>query len=315
MKGLTRGAAVLLVAAAILAGNASAQEPVAQGTTPLTSERDKASYMVGLDVGRSIEAVGPDIDLAAFERAVANAFAGGEPLLQEAQVKPLAQALMQRIAARAGKAPAAGQPPAVDKAQVGLLVGSDVGRSLAPIRDELELPVLMQALRTVLAGGSPLLDEAQADAVRQAFSQRLQSKAQAQAAAAAGRNQAEGQAFLAKNKSVKGVFTTRSGLQYMVLRQGAGARPMAGDRVRVNYHGTLLDGTVFDSSYDRGQPAEFALDQVIPGWTEGVGLMPVGAKYRFWIPAGLAYGGKGTPGGPIGPNATLMFDVELLDIL
>src|SRR3546814_4755870 len=121
-------------------------------------------------------------------------------------------------------------------------------------------------------------------------------------------------AFLEKNRAQKGVFTTPSGLQYMVLRQGNGPRPRATDTVRVNYHGTLLDGTVFDSSYERGQPVEFGLDQVIPGWTEGLGLMPVGAKYRFWIPAHLGYGEKGTQGGPIGPNAPTVFDVELLDI-
>jgi FKBP-type peptidyl-prolyl cis-trans isomerase FkpA len=101
----------------------------------------------------------------------------------------------------------------------------------------------------------------------------------------------------------------------MVLRQGSGARPKPTDHVTVNYKGTLLDGTKFDSSYDRPQPPEpFALDQVIPGWSEGVSLMPVGAKYRFWIPSDLGYGDKGTPGGPIGPNATLVFDVELLGI-
>jgi FKBP-type peptidyl-prolyl cis-trans isomerase FkpA len=143
----------------------------------------------------------------------------------------------------------------------------------------------------------------------------VQAKMEAEAAALASTNLAEGEAFLARNRSVKGVTTTPSGLQYMVLRQGAGARPAASDRVRVNYRGTLLDGTVFDSSYDRGEPAEFPLGQVIPGWSEGLGLMPVGAKYRFWIPAKLAYGERGTPGGPIGPNATLVFDVELLGIL
>ena len=110
------------------------------------------------------------------------------------------------------------------------------------------------------------------------------------------------------------MFTTGSGLQYMVLRQGAGARPKPTDTVRVNYHGTTLDGKVFDSSYDRGQPAEFALNQVIAGWTEGVAMMPVGSKFRFWIPSELAYGAKGA-GDDIGPNATLVFDVELMDIL
>ena len=101
----------------------------------------------------------------------------------------------------------------------------------------------------------------------------------------------------------------------MVLRQGAGPRPRATDRVRVNYQGTLLNGTVFDSSYDRGQPTEFGLNQVIAGWTEGLSMMPVGAKYRFWVPGDLAYGPKGTPDGSIGPNSTLVFDVELLAIV
>ncbi|MGO1892107.1 MAG: FKBP-type peptidyl-prolyl cis-trans isomerase [Luteimonas sp.] len=99
------------------------------------------------------------------------------------------------------------------------------------------------------------------------------------------------------------------------LEFGSGQRPLPRSRVRVHYHGTLLDGTVFDSSYDRNQPAEFSLGQVIPGWTEGVALMPVGAKYRFWIPGQLGYGASGTSGGPIGPNATLVFDIELLDVL
>jgi FKBP-type peptidyl-prolyl cis-trans isomerase FkpA len=166
-----------------------------------------------------------------------------------------------------------------------------------------------------VSNGAPLLAEAEADALRKAFSERVQARMQADATQAAGVNQAAGTAFLDKNKAVKGVFTTPSGLQYMVLRQGAGQRPRPTDKVRVNYHGTLLDGTVFDSSYDRGQPAEFGLDQVIAGWTEGVSMMPVGAKYRFWVPAALAYGVKGTPGGPVGPNSTLIFDVELLDIL
>ena len=100
----------------------------------------------------------------------------------------------------------------------------------------------------------------------------------------------------------------------MVLRQGTGARPKSTDTVRVNYHGTTLEGQVFDSSYERGQPAEFALNQVIAGWTEGVAMMPVGGKFRFWIPSELAYGSKGA-GEMIGPNAALVFDVELLDIL
>ena len=315
MKAFTRGAAVLLTTAATLFGVVAAFPSHAQDKTVLTTDREKASYMVGYDISQSIAPVAPDLDVAAFERAIKNAFDGGKPLLGEAEAKPVAEALMKRIASRNGQAPAGAEVPTVGKDKVGYLVGADVGRSLVPIKAELELPVLMQALRASFAGDKPLMEEAERNTVRQAFSQRIQATMQAKAAAQADTNRKEGADFLAKNKSVKGVFTTGSGLQYMVLRQGAGVRPKPTDRVRVNYHGTLLDGTVFDSSYDRGQPTEFALNQVIAGWTEGVGMMPVGGKFRFWIPGELAYGAKGTPGGPIGPNATLVFDVELMAIL
>ncbi|MDH5823194.1 FKBP-type peptidyl-prolyl cis-trans isomerase N-terminal domain-containing protein [Luteimonas sp. RD2P54] len=314
MKIAMRGAAVLcLFAAWLAAAPLAAQQPVPG------SERDKVSYMIGMDVGQSIAPVGPDLDYAAFERALRNAFEGGEPLLDEARIQEVGQALMQRVAARSGTslpgAPPGSAPPEVDSASVGLLVGADVGRSLMPIRDEIDVPMLMQGLRTRIEGGELLIEEAEAEALRTAFSARVEAKMAAETAQAGERNRAEGAAFLAANKEKQGVFTTPSGLQYQVIRQGSGRRPLPSDRVRVNYHGTLLDGEVFDSSYERGQPAEFGLDQVIPGWTEGVALMPIGAKYRFWIPGDLGYGAKGTPGGPIGPHSTLVFDVELLDIL
>lgn len=316
MKVSKRGAAAMALAATLL--SAFTLSAIAQQAQPLVSERDKASYTIGMDVGRSIAPAAPDMDFAAFERAVRNTFDGGKPLLQEAEIKPLAETLMKRIAARnpAPNAPKpAGAPPSISREKVGLLVGGDVGRSLTPIKDEIELPVLVRGLRAVTENGKPLLTESEAAVVRDGLTQRIQAKMQAQAATQGAKNEAEGAAFMAKNKTVKGVFSTPSGLQYMVLRQGSGVRPKPSDKVRVNYHGTLLDGTVFDSSYDRGQPAEFGLNQVIAGWTEGVSLMPTGAKYRFWIPGNLAYGTKGAPSGKIGPNATLVFDVELMAIL
>lgn len=124
----------------------------------------------------------------------------------------------------------------------------------------------------------------------------------------------KGQAFLKENGSKEGVKTTASGLQYIVEKEGDGASPKATDKVSVHYRGTLLNGTEFDSSYKRGQPISFPLNRVIPGWTEGVQLMKEGAKYKFFIPSTLAYGPSGTPGGPIGPNETLIFEVELLKI-
>jgi FKBP-type peptidyl-prolyl cis-trans isomerase FkpA len=314
MKAFMRGAAALLLCAAGLSAAA------AQDRTVLTSDRDKVSYAIGLDVANSIKPVAADMDMTAFEQGVQHAFTGGPPVLSQEQAMAIDAALRARIAARSGKpapgTPPGAQPPAVDKVKVGQLVGGlMVGPSLVPIKDELELPVFTQAVRTALSGGQPLLADADAKAVLASFSQRMQGRMQAKAAAAGTKNSSEGAAFLAKNKTVKGVVTTPSGLQYMVLRQGSGPRPKPTDGVRVNYRGSLLDGTVFDSSYERPQPPEpMRLDQVIPGWTEGVALMPVGSKYRFWIPAPLAYGDKGTPGGPIGPNATLVFDVELLGI-
>lgn len=120
--------------------------------------------------------------------------------------------------------------------------------------------------------------------------------------------------FLEENKNKDGVLVTESGLQYKVLLEGSGKTPVATDMVTVHYEGTLIDGTVFDSSYSRGQPAEFPLNRVIAGWTEGVQLMKEGAKYKFFIPSDLAYGPSGTLGGPIGPNADLIFTVELIRV-
>ncbi len=291
---------------------------VAQDKPAAMNERDQVSYMIGADVGRSIAPVGPDLDVAAFERAVKNAFSGGKPLLSDEESQSVGRALMQRIGERSGKTLPGAAPgtkaPAVDKSKVGFLVGTDVGRSLAPIQEELNLAVFLQAMKTLIAGGKSQLTDAEMDQIRESFSKRMEAKEKARMAEAIRKNAAEGAAFLAKNKQTKGVISTASGLQYMVLRQGTGKRPRSTERVRVNYRGTLLDGSEFDSSYSRGQPAEFALDQVIAGWTEGVALMPVGAKYRFWIPSAIGYGERGSPP-TIGPNATLVFDVELLDIL
>lgn len=304
-----------LVALAGMAGVGLVATAAAQDKRTLEGEREKTSYMVGMDVAASIAPVAPDMDMQAFEAAVRNAIDGGRPLLSDAEMQATGQALMRNVAVRTGQAPPdqGVTPPAKDK--VGQLVGADVGRSLARIKDDLDLALVFQAMRTMLAGGTPLLAEAEANTLREAFAQRMQQRMQAEVAEAATRNQTEGAAFLERNRTQRGVITTRSGLQYMVLRQGSGARPLPSDQVKVNYQGTLLDGTVFDSSYERGEPVVFGLSQVIPGWTEGVALMPVGGKYRFWIPSELAYGARGTPGGPIGPNATLVFDVELLDVI
>lgn len=280
----------------------------AQTAKPLANEREKTSYMIGMDVGGSLQPVAEDIDLAAFEKSVRNGLAGGEPLLQDAQAQAAGMALMQRVQAR--KAGNLDKLPALSREHAGLLVGADVGRNLSPISHEIEMAPFMRGVRVVLEKGKPLIEAADATALRSAFVQRQQQRA----AQVAERNAADGIAYMAANKTKKGVITTRSGLQYQVIRAGAGARPLPGSKVKVNYEGRLPDGTVFDSSYQRGKPADFPLTSVIPGWREGVALMPVGAKYRFWVPGELAYGKRGSPPN-IGPNQVLVFDVELMEIL
>ena len=318
MKMAMRGApASLMIVAMAASAPAMSQQTAAPAAakekSALTSEKDKVSYAIGMDIARSFEPIADFVDTAAMQRAIENAFKGGQPLLGDEQAQATDAALRVAIATRNGQqvpgmAPGSA-PPAVNKQNVGLMLGDRmVGPSLLRIKDEIELPVLVQGLQAALSKGPTLLTAQEAAATLQAFGSAKQ-------AAAAGKNREQGNAFLARNKTEKGVVTTASGLQYMVLRQGSGERPTPSSKVRVNYEGKLLDGTVFDSSYQRGEPVEFGLNQVIQGWSEGVSLMPVGSKYRFWIPSNLAYGPNGMPQGGIGPDATLTFDVELMGIL
>ena len=202
-----------------------------------------------------------------------------------------------------------------EREQVSYVIGMQIGDSLKAAKDEVDLDTLFKAVRSTIDGKEPLIGQEEAMQVMQDFSMRMQAKQMAEMQEKAKRNAEEGDKFLAGNVKNEGVQATASGLQYQVLTPGEGARPSAGDTVRVHYRGTLLDGEVFDDSYARGEPVEFALAQVVPGWQEGLQLMPVGSKYKLWIPGKLGYGEQGTPGGPIGPNATLVFEVELLDIV
>jgi len=192
-------------------------------------------------------------------------------------------------------------------------IGLDIAKSLGRSGMEIDLPSLVQGLSDAINEQPTLLTEDEARQVMQEFQKQAQAAQSQEQEVMAEKNKQEGEEFLAANKEREGVMTTASGLQYMVLKEGDGAQPSATDRVTVHYHGTLIDGSVFDSSVDRGEPATFGLNRVISGWTEGLQLMKVGSKYRFFIPPDLAYGERG-PSPKIGPNATLIFEVELLGI-
>jgi FKBP-type peptidyl-prolyl cis-trans isomerase FklB len=194
-------------------------------------------------------------------------------------------------------------------------IGLNVGKSLHKDSVDVDPAILLRGLKDALAGGKTLLTDDEAKAAMVAIQADVRKKQEAKMAIAGDANKKEGDAFLTENKTKEGVVTLPSGLQYKILKEGSGPKPAATDSVVCNYKGALIDNTEFDSSYKRGQPATFPVGQVIKGWTEVLQLMPVGSKWQVFVPSELGYGPRGAgPGGPIGPNATLIFEIELLSI-
>jgi FKBP-type peptidyl-prolyl cis-trans isomerase len=226
--------------------------------------------------------------------------------------KPAAQPAKPAAQPAAAPAQQAGKPESVQD-RASYVIGYNLGRTLKQNDVNANSDLIVKGLRDGLTGANGMLTDAEMQSTMQEFQKQVQTQQEAKQKMVGEKNKTEGEAFLAKNKARAGVKTTASGLQYEVEKEGTGPAPKATDMVTVNYKGTTIDGTTFDSSYDRGQPATFVLNQVIPGWTEGVQLMKVGSKSKFYIPAALGYGDKGA-GNVIGPNAPLVFEVELLSI-
>lgn len=277
-----------LFAAVSMLGQIHAQEvkkAEPAGTTPPAVDMAKVSYFIGKNVGGQFAGQKEKIDLNAFIEGV-NDIVGSK--------KPAGYAM-------------------------GIGLGQQFKSEDIAI-DSAKLKAGIEQATKAATGAEPYTKE-ELDAAMDAFNQLMQSKQQAkmaeeqkEMAAAAGKYKEEGKKFLTDNGKRKGVTTTASGLQYEVLKEGTGPKPAVTDSVNVHYHGTLIDGKVFDSSVERGEPTSFPLQGVIRGWTEGLQLMPVGSKWRFYIPSDLAYGDQ-AQGDDIPPGSTLIFDVELLGIV
>ncbi|MBP9481209.1 MAG: FKBP-type peptidyl-prolyl cis-trans isomerase [Parabacteroides sp.] len=198
---------------------------------------------------------------------------------------------------------------AIDSASyaIGVSTGAGYKENLKTLPDSANVDALIAGFTEALKGQKTSMTPEAAQAFLQTYFMEASAKQATKA-------KEEGDKFLAENKTKEGVITTESGLQYKVVTEGKGVKPTAEDKVKVHYKGTLLDGKVFDSSIERGEPAEFGVGQVIKGWTEGLQLMPVGSKYTFWIPSDLAYGER-VAGQDIKPNSVLVFEVELLEIV
>jgi FKBP-type peptidyl-prolyl cis-trans isomerase len=222
----------------------------------------------------------------------------------------------QGTVAKTSRTPAAkGQPLTLktQKEKASYALGMNIGSGLRKQPIDIDPAILARGLRDALSNGKMLLTEEEERAVLTQLQSDARKKQQELAQQAGQANKQQGLAFLEANKTKEGIVVLPDGLQYKILQQGTGPKPAATDQVVCNYRGTLLDGREFDSSYKRGQPATFPVSGVIKGWTEALQLMPVGSKWQLFVPAELAYGEPGA-GGQIGPNATLIFEVELLSI-
>ncbi|MBL6750637.1 MAG: FKBP-type peptidyl-prolyl cis-trans isomerase [Nevskia sp.] len=268
------------------AGTTDAAKPADAPASPpaadLVTDGQKFSYAVGYNVGHNIAAQTPkeNLDLKALEQGIEEGAAGK-----------------------------------MDAAKLSYTIGSNVGKNLSNQvpKDDFDIKALKQGIEEAATGLPARIDEKGRQDLMMAERTKIQQKAAADQAALAKKNKDEGDKFLADNGKKPNVKTTASGLQYEVETEGSGDHPGPTDSVTVNYKGTLLDGTVFDSSYDRKQPATFRVDQVIKGWSEGVQLMAPGGKYKFYVPSALGYGDN-SPTPKIPAGSTLVFEVELISV-
>lgn len=306
---LHRAALSLLAALAplALAISTHAEEAPVKSTVELTNDDAKLAYGIGVRVAKSLVEEPYGVNLDEFWDGYRTAMADGELKIEMGDWMAMAQTLQVKMQ---GESP---EFTAEETAAINYMMGVQTGRGMQGTPMDIDQDMFRAGFDDVIAKREPAMTDEEIIATMEAAENRMREAQQKKEQEAMAKNTEEGKAFLEENAKKEGVKTTESGLQYEVLAEGDGAAPKATDTVRVHYRGTLIDGTEFDSSHSRGEPTEFRLDQVIPGWTEGVQLMKPGAKYKFAIPSNLAYGPRQV-GNKIGPNSTLVFEVELLEV-
>lgn len=273
MKNFLSAMMIALMAGSMLPGLAIAKPE---------SKVEKKSYSLGMQLGQSFLGSDDKVDVEFLRRGIQAGFDGSEP---------------------------SGLDGAGDLQRGSYGFGMQFGKTLVRSGEKFDVAMVSDGIADVYAGKPTQLTQEEADLALREAEVELRARKSAQAA----EKLEQARSFMSKNSARKGVVATGSGLQYEVLKSGEGSKPANSDKVTVHYRGKLVDGTQFDSSYDRGEPTTFPLNQVIPGWTEGLQLMAVGSKYKFFIPPELAYGARGA-GADIGPNEALIFEVELLEV-
>lgn len=283
----------------------------AVGSGEMNTQNDSIAYAIGVYLTQQMQSQGITINPTLLHQGYTDLQSGKGMSAEEAG--NIIRQYSLEMQSRQGSPVTDENPISLNIDSLSIALGADFSNNMKTNEVELNDAAMLAGASEFLSEGGAKLDDTQTGDLIKTFSAQVQEKAQLKAAEQGKVNQAEGEAFLAENANKEGVKTTETGLQYKVLREGTGNSPVATDEVEVHYEGRLLDGKVFDSSYERGQPISFPLSGVIPGWTEGVQLMKTGAKFQFYIPSDLAYGLRGSPPN-IGPNSTLIFDVELISI-
>jgi FKBP-type peptidyl-prolyl cis-trans isomerase FklB len=284
------------------------------------NESGRIGYSLGNQIGGDLALQGGGVDESELQRGLRDGLGGADPKLPPDEMKALLLEFKRSLRARQreqalglprqGEPSNAARPPANEKGQLGYSIGYQVGSDFRRQDIEIDPEMMVQGVHDAVTGAKPALTEDQMRATLAVVQRRTVESARAKREEQARRNLAAGKAFLAANGARKGVTATASGLQYEVIQKGSGPHPEPKAKVTVNYRGTLIDGTEFDSSYARNEPATFRLEGLIPAWQEALPLMSEGATWKLFVPPDLGYGERGS--GKIPPNATLVFEVELL---